>query len=235
MIKAIFLDFYNTLVRFWPPLDQIQQASCREIGLNVTEEGINRGYAIADVFFNRENEKQSFADRSDDERLDFFSHYEQMILEEAGLPVSLDLAAQIWLLAISVPKDIVPYDDSLVTLFGLNIQVDGSYIIHQTMLELGNQSDLHTYFDQGHTPFSNNMDLETEFTKSFLYDFVCASEELSGDINFDGILYILDVVQLVNFILGEIPSNELFNISDMNGDEQLNVQDIILLINIILS
>ena len=53
--------------------------------------------------------------------------------------------------------DIVPYDDSLVTLFGLNIQVDGSYIIHQTMLELGNQSDLHTYFDQGHTPFSNDM------------------------------------------------------------------------------
>ena len=111
MIKAIFLDFYNTLVRFWPPLDQIQQASCREIGLNVTEEGINRGYAIADVFFNSENEKQSLADRSDDERLDFFSHYEQMILEEAGLPVSLDLAAQIWQLAISVPKDFVPYDD----------------------------------------------------------------------------------------------------------------------------
>ena len=58
MIKAIFFDFYNTLVRFWPPLDQIQQASCREIGLNVTEEGINQGYAIADVFFNSENEKR---------------------------------------------------------------------------------------------------------------------------------------------------------------------------------
>ena len=111
MIKAIFLDFYNTLVRFWPPLDQIQQASCREIGLNVTEEGINRGYSIADVFFNRENERRSLADRSDEERLDFFAHYEQMILEEAGLSVSLDLAAQIWQLAISVPKDFIPYDD----------------------------------------------------------------------------------------------------------------------------
>ena len=111
MIKAIFLDFYNTLVRFWPPLDQIQQASCREIGLNVTEEGINRGYSIADVFFNRENERRSLADRSDEERLDFFAHYEQMILEDAGLSVSLDLAAQIWQLAISVPKDFIPYDD----------------------------------------------------------------------------------------------------------------------------
>ena len=78
MIKAIFLDFYNTLVRFWPPLDQIQQASCREIGLNVTEEGINQGYAIADVFINSENEKRSLADRSDAERLDFFAHFEQI-------------------------------------------------------------------------------------------------------------------------------------------------------------
>ncbi len=75
MIKAIFFDFYNTLVRFWPPLDQIQQASCREMGLNVTEAGINRGYAVADVYFNRENEIRPLALRSDDERLAFFARY----------------------------------------------------------------------------------------------------------------------------------------------------------------
>ena len=120
MIKAVFLDFYNTLVRFWPPLDQIQQASCREIGLNVTEEGINRGYAIADVFFNSENEKRSLADRSDAERLDFFAHYEQMILDGAGLSVSLDLASQIWQLAISVPKDFIPYDDVIPVISDLH-------------------------------------------------------------------------------------------------------------------
>ena len=120
MIKAIFLDFYNTLVRFWPPLDQIQQASCREIGLNVTEEGINQGYAIADVFFNSENEKRSLADRSDAERLEFFAHYEQMILDGAGLSVSLDLASQIWQLAISVPKDFIPYDDVIPVISDLH-------------------------------------------------------------------------------------------------------------------
>ena len=30
MIKSISFDFYNTLVQFWPPLDEIQQAACRE-------------------------------------------------------------------------------------------------------------------------------------------------------------------------------------------------------------
>ena len=122
MIKAIFLDFYNTLVRFWPPLDQIQQVSCRELGLNVSQEGINQGYAVADVYFNRENELRPLAERSEEERSEFFAGYEQMILEHAGLPVSLDLAAQIWKLAISVPKDFIPYDDVIPALSQLHQQ-----------------------------------------------------------------------------------------------------------------
>ena len=122
MIKAIFLDFYNTLVRFWPPLDQIQQASCREMGLTVSEEGINRGYSVADVFFNRENELRPLAERSEEERSEFFSHYEQMILENAGVPVSLHLASQVWKLAIAVPKDFIPYDDVIPALSQLHQQ-----------------------------------------------------------------------------------------------------------------
>lgn len=122
MIKAIFLDFYNTLVQFWPPLDQIQQASCRELGLNVSAEGIKKGYAVADVYFNRENESHTLALRSDQERLDFFSRYEQIILDNAGLPVSLDLARQVWEMAISVPKDFVPFDDVIPTLARLHDQ-----------------------------------------------------------------------------------------------------------------
>ena len=122
MIKAIFLDFYNTLVQFWPPLDQIQQASCRELGLNVSPEGINKGYAVADVYFNRENEIRPLAERSDEERSEFFARYEQMILETAGVPVSLHLAGQIWQLAIAVPKDFVPYDDVIPALAELHQQ-----------------------------------------------------------------------------------------------------------------
>jgi hypothetical protein len=44
--------------------------------------------------------------------------------------------------------DIVPYDDNLVTLFGLNVQVDGSYVINERMHELGNYSDFHKYVNR---------------------------------------------------------------------------------------
>ena len=133
--------------------------------------------------------------------------------------------------------DVIPYDDNLVTLFGLDIIVDGSYIIHQAMLELGNYSALHTYVNQGHVPFSN-MIFETEFTSEFLYEIVCADDNdfILGDINFDNEINILDVVNLVNFILGVTqPDNVEFYVSDINNDSNLNVQDIIILINLILT
>ena len=112
MIKVVFFDFYNTLVKFWPPLEQIQQAACEEFGLKVSEEGITRGYAVADVYFNRENESVPLALRTDPDRLEFFTNYEQMILREAGVDVTTDLARRIWEMAASVPKEFIPFEDT---------------------------------------------------------------------------------------------------------------------------
>ena len=132
--------------------------------------------------------------------------------------------------------DVVPYDDSLITLFGLNVAVDGSLIIHETMLELGNYSSLHTYFNEGHGPYTD-MSFEAEFSSNFLYDIVCAgSDYIIGDINNDTLVNVLDVVFLVNFILDvSNPDFNQFEAGDINEDQNLNVQDAILLINLILN
>ena len=119
MIKSISFDFYNTLVQFWPPLDEIQQAACRELGLNVSKSSILHGYSVADGYFNEENGRWSLASRSANERSEFFAKYEQMILENAGLPVSLQLAGQVWEMAMTIPKDFVPFDDTIPTLAAL--------------------------------------------------------------------------------------------------------------------
>ena len=119
MIKAISFDFYNTLVRFWPPLDEIQQAACQELGLNVSKTEIDKGYAVADAYFNEENERQPIALRSEKARLKLFTRYEQIILESAGVPVSAELARQIWDMAMSVPKDFIPFEDVIPALAAL--------------------------------------------------------------------------------------------------------------------
>ena len=116
MVKAVFFDFYNTLVQFWPPLDEIQQASCRELGLALTKSAIRQGYVIADEFMNEENAKKALADRSEEERDQFFAEYERRILKGAGVEVSLPLASQVWQIAIQVPKEFVLFDDVLPAL-----------------------------------------------------------------------------------------------------------------------
>ena len=55
-------------------------------------------------------------------------------------------------------------------------------------------------------------------------------EPLPGDVNDDGTVNILDIVQLANMIL----SDDYQESADLNGDGNLNILDIVQLINIIL-
>ena len=56
-----------------------------------------------------------------------------------------------------------------------------------------------------------------------------------GDINNDTSVDVLDVVLLVNIILGySEPTDNQFWTSDINNDDQINIQDVILLVSIIL-
>jgi len=119
MKKAVFFDLYNTLVRFWPPLDEIQQASCRELGLSVRKASIRRGYVIADEYFNEANAERPLALRSAEERDEFFAEYERRILQGAGIDVTIKLADQVWQMTTLVHKDFELFDDVLPALGNL--------------------------------------------------------------------------------------------------------------------
>lgn len=51
-----------------------------------------------------------------------------------------------------------------------------------------------------------------------------------GDVNQDNNTDILDIVIVLNFVLGNIDSIN-FDYADFNGDGEINVTDIILLVN----
>tara|TARA_Y100001970_G_C14225611_1_gene855465 strand:- start:1070 stop:2119 length:1050 start_codon:yes stop_codon:yes gene_type:complete len=57
---------------------------------------------------------------------------------------------------------------------------------------------------------------------------------LLGDLNFDGIINVIDVVSLVNGILSGNFTNDQMLVADLNGDETINVIDIVSLVNMIL-
>ena len=58
---------------------------------------------------------------------------------------------------------------------------------------------------------------------------------LEGDINLDELVNILDIILMVNIILGNYEANELeLWLADVNLDGSINILDIIALVNVIL-
>ena len=58
--------------------------------------------------------------------------------------------------------------------------------------------------------------------------------DLYGDVNFDGSLDITDVILLVNFVLGQTPTEEESLTADFNQDGIINILDVITLVGEIL-
>ena len=82
-----------------------------------------------------------------------------------------------------------------------------------------------------YTVFSSTIELRGE---PFIENITVAAA-LPGDLNQDDNVDILDIVAMVNLVLGDTPTaTELF-IGDLNGDGMLNIQDIILIVNIVLN
>ena len=53
-----------------------------------------------------------------------------------------------------------------------------------------------------------------------------------GDLNADGLVNILDVVVLVNIVLG---GSEPIDAGDLNGDNTINILDVVMLVSMILN
>ena len=67
--------------------------------------------------------------------------------------------------------------------------------------------------------------------KELMFTVSLVSSSLAGDLNSDGIVNVLDVVGLINIVLGTADENTA---GDLNGDGLYNVLDVVILVNIIL-
>jgi len=89
----------------------------------------------------------------------------------------------------------------------------------------------------GSTDCDNTNCDDAAFIDDFvMYSYIDSDPILSGDLNFDTQIDILDVVLLVNFVLEVTdPSDIEFAAGDINQDGVLNVLDVVQIVNIILS
>ena len=116
--------------------------------------------------------------------------------------------------------------------------VYGSNLIHERLNEVGitnelyiGDGELHEYWGTVNGNWFNgpneNFYIIQDAAFNFLYNLL---DNNSGDLNQDSFVDIIDVIILVNVILG-IDTNAL---SDINNDGEINILDVIELVNIIL-
>lgn len=110
-ICAVFFDLYGTLATFDPPREVIQANAAEQFGLELTPEGVDRGYHIADQFMSRQNAIAPVRHMSPAERTRFFARFEQLVLEGAGHTVDLDTAAEVWKKVRTQRYDLALFDD----------------------------------------------------------------------------------------------------------------------------
>jgi hypothetical protein len=82
--------------------------------------------------------------------------------------------------------------------------------------------------------YANN-EIDTALMLSVIYDLL-SENILLGDVNQDGLINILDVVNIINFILSDsMPTDDQSISSDLNQDDIINILDVVLIVNIILN
>ena len=113
MIQAVFFDLYGTLAGFQPDRFQIQSEACSQYGIEVTPEGILRGYALADAFMAEQNATRPVRLMDKGERDAFFAEYERRVIRGSGVEVSRQQADRIWRAVREIPYQMRRYDDVL--------------------------------------------------------------------------------------------------------------------------
>ena len=82
---------------------------------------------------------------------------------------------------------------------------------------------------------SSNEDGYIEYINTILSYQISAPSYNLGDINADETINVLDIVILVNIIIGTLVLQKWNNSADMNEDGMINVQDIVLLVNSVIN
>ena len=77
-----------------------------------------------------------------------------------------------------------------------------------------------------------NISSNASESESFLIELISSDNNMLGDVNGDGEINVLDVIQLVNMVLGFQEPD--YSTADVNQDGEINILDVVQVVNLIL-
>ena len=153
---------------------------------------------------------------------------------------------------ISIDGFEIPESDDDGYFEGIGDYIDGTNLVNATIVKteslFGDNIDIYPVLSENDIVFLDDNDIvDLRFkliVRSNIYDYeyalifnhiISQADYEIGDVNQDGIVNVLDVIGMVQYIIGETNfTDQQLLLADLNGDGGVNVLDIALLINIIL-
>jgi putative hydrolase of the HAD superfamily len=111
MIKAVFFDLYQTLVRYEPPREEIETRVLKDFGIETSPEALVKPIIAADEFIYNEIARQPLSARSPEEKFALYAQYQVILLREAGLKYDQKVIPDLLAAMQKSRMDLVLFDD----------------------------------------------------------------------------------------------------------------------------
>ncbi len=111
MIKSVFFDLYQTLVRYEPPREEIEAKVLKDMGIDITPEKLVRPIIAADEFIYNEIARQALSERSKEEITALYLKHQEILLREAGIECRREVVLKLLGAMQQSRMDLVLFDD----------------------------------------------------------------------------------------------------------------------------
>jgi putative hydrolase of the HAD superfamily len=111
MIKAVFFDLYQTLVRYEPPREEIEAKVLKDFGIDVNPAALARPIIAADEFIYNEIAQRPLSARSQEEKFALYARYQAILLREAGLEYDRKIIPRLLAAMQQSRMDLALFDD----------------------------------------------------------------------------------------------------------------------------
>ncbi len=116
MIKAVFLDLYQTLVHYQPSQEELEAAALKNLGIDVAADALRRPILTANEFIYSQFAKKNLSQRSREELVALYAEYQRIVLKEAGIAADEKIVLRLLGIMQQVKMDLILFDDVLPAL-----------------------------------------------------------------------------------------------------------------------
>ncbi|MGD1119113.1 MAG: HAD family hydrolase [Dehalococcoidales bacterium] len=119
MIKAVFFDLYQTLVRYQPSQEELEARALSSLGFSATAAALRRPILTANEFIYDEMARRPLSQRTREETAALYTEYQRLVLKEAGIKADDRVVLNLLGMMQQAKMDLVLFGDVIPTLDAL--------------------------------------------------------------------------------------------------------------------